>query len=213
MTQVAFLRSALFTDLIFQYCPSFLLILGFFFHNELVFLFPFPFSDFPSGSIPIFLLLLHFSYFHSYTYTWILLILQATHGVQICPRELWVCNDWCPPVQGNCALIDHFASWLLDTAPPLLYMEFKNSFSHFSCSWQVGSLPSEQKQYELQLNIIKSIGSQLPTEMAALWAAFILLILTETMSQRNCNQFFSTNKLMNTKLHLSSKYDQNETFK
>lgn len=40
-----------------------------------------------------------------------------------------------------------------------------------------GFLPLKQKQCEIQLKIIKSSGSQLSTEMAALWAPFILLRL------------------------------------
>lgn len=81
----------------------------------------------------------------------------------------------------------------------------------------MGSLPPEQNPCEIQLNIIKSSGSQLPTETAALWAAFLLPILMETVSHGKCGPWkmqsiFSANKLRNTKLHLSSKHEQNATF-
>lgn len=43
-------------------------------------------------------------------------------------------------------------------------MVFMNSLLYFSYCWKVGFLPPKQKQYEMQLSIIKSNGSQLSTE-------------------------------------------------
>lgn len=159
-----------------------------------------------------------FSYFRSYTYTWILLILQATHEVQICTRVLWKCNDWCPPVRDNCTLIDHFASWLLqrarDTALPafsLLYMDFKTSFSYFSCSWKVGSPPRTKAVWNtVEYYLVWWIS-------VAHWNGCTQGSFYSTNTYRNyepkkLQSIFSTNKLMNTRLHLSSKYEQNETF-
>lgn len=83
---------------------------------------------------------------------------------------------------------------------PLGCMVFMNSLCYFSSCWNGG------------LHVIKSSGSELPTEKATLWPPSILLRLEGNLNHGAC-KVFPTNRLQHTELHLfSSKCEQDASF-